>query len=256
VLNSVSDNPSAPRLSIVIPAYNEEDRLRDSLVQIADYLSRQPYTYDAIVSDDGSKDTTVNLAESFASDHPWLRTIQHPDNHGKGMAVRRGMLEASGDYILMCDADLATPIEELDGFWRHIEEGADIVIASRPLRGSHLVRRQPIYREMAGRMLNLLVRMAAVPGIRDTQCGFKLFRGDVAHRLFSMSVREGWDFDIEILYLARRLGYRIVEVPVHWYHREGSKVNFLRDGIRMVIGLFRIRSRHVRIKGTVRNADR
>ncbi len=256
VSNNLSNNQSAPHLSIVIPVYNEEHRLHDSLVQIADYLRKQPYTYDVIVSDDGSNDSTVNLAESFATDHPWLRTIHHPDNHGKGMAVRRGMMEASGDYILMCDADLATPIEELDGFWPHIEEGADIVIASRPLRGSHLVRRQPIYRELAGRMLNLLVRIVAVPGIRDTQCGFKLFRRDVAHQLFSMSVREGWDFDIEILYLARRLGYRVVEVPVHWYHREGSKVNFLRDGIRMVIGLFQIRSRHLRTKGTVRHADR
>jgi len=255
-LNSIADKPTAPHLSIVIPAYNEQKRLHDSLVRIADYLSRQPYTYEVIVSDDGSTDTTLNLVESFASDHPWLRPIHHPDNHGKGAAVRRGVLEASGDYILMCDADLATPIEELDGFWRYMETGADIVIASRPLKESHLVRHQPLHREMAGRLFNLAVRIVAVPGIHDTQCGFKLFRREVAHRLFSISVREGWDFDIEILYLAQRLGYRVVEAPVHWYHREGSKVSMLRDGLRMLVGLARIRIRHARIKGTVRHADR
>lgn len=256
MLDSIVIERAVPHLSIVIPAYNEEKRLHESLVEIANYLSRRPYTYEVIVSDDGSTDSTLNLAESFASYHPWLKVLHHADNHGKGAAVRRGMLEAIGEYILMCDADLATPIEELDGFWQHIEDGADIVIASRPLKGSHLVRRQPIHREIAGRAFNLAVQLVAVPGIHDTQCGFKLFRREAAHRLFSISVREGWDFDIEILYLARRLGYRIVEVPVHWYHREGSKVSMLRDGARMLVGLIAIRMRHAGGKGTVRHADR
>ncbi len=254
-MNSILDKSSTPHLSIVIPAYNEEDRLHDSLVQLEDYLTRQPYAFEVIVSDDGSTDSTLALAESFASNHPWLKTLHHADNHGKGAAVRRGVLDATGDYILMCDADMATPIEELDGFWKHIEAGADVVIASRPLKGSHLVRRQPIYREIAGRMFNLAVQAIAVPGIHDTQCGFKLFRREAAHTLFSISVHEGWDFDIEILYLARRLGYRIAEVPVHWYHRDGSKVSMLRDGLRMLAGLVAIRLQHIRVKGTARHAD-
>lgn len=255
-MNSILDKVATPHLSVVIPAYNEESRLIESLVQIADYLQRQAYTFEVIVSDDGSTDSTLALAEGFAVDHPWLKPLHNPENHGKGAAVRLGMLEAAGDYVLMSDADNATPIEELEGFWRHVDDGADIVIASRPLKGSHLVRRQPIYREMAGRLFNLAVQLIAVRGIHDTQCGFKLFRRETARRLFSMSVRDGWDFDIEILFLARRLGYRITEVPVHWYHREGSKVSMLRDGLRMLAGLIGIRVQHMKVKGAVRNADR
>lgn len=254
-MDNTLDNSSSPHLSIVIPAYNEEKRLHDTLIQIADYLSRQSYAYEVIVSDDGSTDSTLSLAESFASDHPWLKVIHHPDNHGKGAAVQRGMLEAAGEYVLMCDADLATPIEELDGFRKYMEAGADVVIASRPLRESQLVRRQPIYREMAGRAFNLAVQIMAVPGIHDTQCGFKFFTREAAQQLFSMSVRQGWDFDIEILFLARRFGYRIAEVPVHWYHRDGSKVHMLRDGMRMLAGIAVIRMQHRKAKGPARNAD-
>lgn len=250
------EKTATPRLSIVVPAYNEEMRLQESLLQIADYVGRQPYASEVIVSDDGSTDSTRQLAETFAADRPWLRVIGERSNRGKGAAVRSGVLQTKGEFVLMCDADLATPIEELDSFWAHIEAGADIVIASRPLKGSHLVRRQPLHREMAGRMFNVAVQLLAVRGIHDTQCGFKLFRGETAQRLFSMSVRDGWDFDIEILYLARRLGYKIAEVPVHWYHRDGSKVRMLRDGMHMLAGIIAIRMQHFRIKGTARNADR
>ena len=254
-MSSSRNEPLRPRLSIVIPAYNEEARLSDSLDRIAEYVAGRDYTCEAIVSDDGSTDATLVIAEDFAERHPWLRPLHNPDNLGKGSAVRLGVLDASGDYVLMCDADLATPIEELDSLWKHIESGADIAIASRPLRESHLVRRQPIYREVAGRLFNLAVRVAAVPGIHDTQCGFKLFRGEAARRLFGLSRRDGFDFDIEILYLARRLGYRIAEVPVRWYHREGSKVSMLRDGLRMLAGLLRIRLMHARVEKTVRDAE-
>lgn len=256
LLNNQPEETPTPRLSIVVPAYNEEQRLQGSLLQIAEYVGRQSYTSEVIVSDDGSTDATSQLAEALAAQHPWLRIIREPSNRGKGAAVRNGVLQARGEFVLMCDADLATPIEELDNFWACIELGADVVIASRPLKASHLVRRQPLYREMAGRMFNLAVQLFAVWGIRDTQCGFKLFRGETARRLFSMSVRDGWDFDIEILYLARRLGYRIVEVPVHWYHRDGSKVRMLRDGMCMLAGIAAIRWHHLRIKGTARDADR
>jgi len=255
-VNDLHNEAPSPHLSIVIPAYNEEKRILDSLVRIADYLSEQSYTYEALVSDDGSTDHTLDVAETFASSHPWLRTLRHAHNRGKGYAVRRGILEAAGEHILICDADLATPIEELDAFWSHLAEGADIVIASRPLRESHLVRRQPIYREMAGRMFNLLVQAVAVPGIHDTQCGFKLFRREAALSIFPLCSRNGFDFDIEALYLARRLGYRIVEAPVRWYHRPGSKVNLMRDGAGMLVGLLKIRMQHTKLKRTARHESR
>lgn len=237
-------NDDAPHLSIVIPAYNEESRIAPSLEKVAEYLSAQGYTYEAIVVDDGSLDGTAKVCQAFASARAWLKVLRRETNHGKGFAVREGVLNTSGDFILICDADLATPMEELDGFWRFMDEGADIVIASRPLRGSHLVKRQPFYRELAGRVFNLLVRAAAVRGIHDTQCGFKLFRREAAQSIFPLCLLNGFGFDIEVLHVAQRLGFRIVEAPVSWYHKPGSKVRLLRDGLRMIVDLFRIRLRH------------
>ena len=231
-------------MSIVIPAYNEESRIAASLEKIAEYLGSQTYTYETIIVDDGSIDGTLKLCRAFASAHPWLKVIHCETNHGKGSAVREGIIKAAGDYVLICDADLATPIEELDGFWRFIEDGADIVIASRPLKASHLVKRQPIYREFAGRALNLAVQAMAVRGIHDTQCGFKLFRREAAQRIFTLCRLDGWGFDIEALHIAQKLGFRIKEAPVHWRHMPGSKVSLLRDGACMLIDLFKIRFRH------------
>lgn len=233
-----------PYLSIVIPAYNEAKRIAASLDKIADYLSAQKYTYEALVVDDGSTDGTAEVCRAIASSHPWLEVLRYLVNRGKGHAVRAGVLAVGGEHVLICDADLATPIEELDGFWRFFEEGADIVIASRPLRESHLVKRQPLYREFAGRFFNLLVRAVAVRGIHDTQCGFKLFRGEAARAIFPLCSLSDFGFDIEVLHVAQRLGFRIREAPVHWYHRPGSKVRLLRDGLRMLLDLFRIRLRH------------
>ena len=233
-----------PYLSIVIPAYNEAKRIAISLDRIADYLGARTYTYEALVVDDGSTDGTLEICREFASRHEWLKVLHFSVNHGKGHAVRRGVLEAEGEHILICDADLATPIEELDRFRRFLGEGADIVIASRPLRDSHLVERQPLYREFAGRMFNLLVRAVAVRGIHDTQCGFKLIRREAAHSVFPLCSLNGFSFDIEALHVAQRLGFRIKEAPVHWYHKPGSKVKLLRDGMRMFLDLFRIRVRH------------
>jgi len=233
-----------PYLSIVIPAYNEAKRIAASLDKIADYLSAQKYTYEALVVDDGSTDGTAEVCRAIASSHPWLEVLRYPANRGKGHAVRAGVLAVGGEHVLICDADLATPIEELDGFWRFFEEGADIVIASRPLRESHLVKRQPLYREFAGRVFNLLVRAVAVRGIHDTQCGFKLFRGEAARAIFPLCSLNDFGFDIEVLHVAQRIGFRIREAPVHWHHRPGSKVRLLRDGLRMLLDLFRIRLRH------------
>lgn len=238
-------NESAKKhLSIVIPAYNEEQRIAGTLARIAEYMERQSYSFEVLVVDDGSTDRTSMACEEFAAHHPWCRLIRLPRNRGKGFAVRTGVLEAAGEYILMCDADLATPIEELDGFWALIEDKADIVIASRPLRESKLVKRQPLYREWAGRALNTLVRAIAVPGIHDTQCGFKMFTRRSARCIFPYCTLDRFSFDIEVLHLARRMGFQIREAPVHWYHVPGSKIRFLRDGLGMIVDLLRIRLRH------------
>lgn len=245
-----------PYLSIVIPAYNEEARITESLNEIADYLSSKDYTYEVVVTDDGSTDRTLEICREFAADHPWLRVIPCETNRGKGYAVRTGVVSATGEHVLLCDADLATPMEELDGFWRCVQDGADIVIASRPLRESHLVKRQPLHRELAGRAFNLAVRMLAVRGIHDTQCGFKLFSREAAQTIFPVCTLNGFSFDIEVLHIAQRLGLHIREVGVHWYHRPGSKVRLLRDGTRMVRDLLKIRLRHLDLHKDARNESR
>jgi len=229
-----------PHLSVVIPAYNEEGRISESLDRIAAYLGAQAYTYAVLLVDDGSTDRTLETCRAFAAEHSWLEVVHYPVNHGKGFAVRMGVLSAAGENILICDADLATPIEELDGFWRYLDGGADIVIASRPLRESHLVKHQPIYRELAGRTFNLAVRALAVRGIHDTQCGFKLFRREAVQSIFPHCLLNRFSFDIEVLHIAQRLGFRIKEAPVHWYHRPGSKVKLLRDGLGMLLDLLKV----------------
>ena len=240
----LQNETGVPHLSVVIPAYNEEERISTSLQAIGGYLGDQSYTYEVLVVDDGSTDRTIEICRAFASEHGWPKALHYPVNHGKGFAVREGVLNSAGEHVLMCDADLATPIEELDGFWQFLEEGADIVIASRPLRDSHLVKRQPFYREFAGRAFNLVVRALAVRGIHDTQCGFKLFRREAAQSIFPLCSLTGFSFDIEVLHIAQKLGLDVKEAPVHWYHVAGSKVNLLRDGLRMLLDLFRVRLRH------------
>jgi len=193
------------------------------------------------VVDDGSTDQSVSVAEDFAKSHSNVRVIRYAPNRGKGFAVRTGILEAQGDYILFSDADLATPIDELKSLMKEILAGQDIAIASRAVHGSRLVVRQPWYREFAGRSFNLVVQALAVPGIHDTQCGFKLFKRIPAKAVFARCVEDGFAFDIEALFIARKLGYVIVEVPVHWMHRDESKVRLFRDATRMLIAILRIR---------------
>lgn len=243
----LQDTERTPRLTIVIPAYNEEERLADTLMAIHEYLQKKDYSSEIIVVDDGSEDATADICNKFASGHEWTRCLQSDRNHGKGHAVREGVLNSRGEFILICDADLATPIEELDAFWPWIDQGVDVVIASRPLRDSQLVRRQPFYRELAGRAFNLAVQLLAVPGIQDTQCGFKLMTRKAGLEIFSLCTLEGFSFDIEMLFLANRLGYKTKECAVHWYHRPGSKVRVLRDGLRMLGDLVTIRLRHNRL---------
>ena len=242
-----TSNP--PFLSIVVPAYNEEKRIGESLKGICHYLAENPYTYEILVVDDGSKDKTLEICRAFAENGPPLRVVRYPVNRGKGFAVRTGMMEAAGENLLLCDADLATPMEELDRFLDYRNEGFDIVIASRPLKESHLVRHQPLYREWAGRAFNHVVRTFAVRDIHDTQCGFKLFSREAARSIFPICLLDGFSFDIEVLHIAQRLGFRIKEAPVHWYHMAGSKVHFVRDGFLMLLDVFRIAFAHRRLQG-------
>jgi len=226
-----------PFLSIIIPAHNEENRLPSTLEQVFTFLGGQPYAAEVLVVENGSWDRTLEIAEGFAAQHKNLRVI-HVEGRGKGLAVQRGMLEAQGEYLMMCDADLSMPIEEITKFLP-AGEPYDIAIASREARGA--VRYdEPPYRHLGGRAINLIIRLLILPGLNDTQCGFKCFRAAVAQDLFRRQTLPGWSFDIEVLFIARRHGYRIREVPIHWYYRAESKVNAVRDALRMIRDIFRI----------------
>lgn len=225
-------------LSIVIPAHNEELRLPRALRQVFSFLEKQTYSAEVIVAENGSSDRTLELAQKFASRHSNLVVI-HEEHAGKGNAVRRGVLEARGEYRFICDADLSMPITELVKFLPPALNDFDIAIASREAPGA--VRyNEPPYRHWGGRAINLVIRSLILPGLNDTQCGFKCFRADVAEKIFSQQTLGGWSFDIEVLYLARKKRMVIKEVPVHWYFDADSKVNAVRDALRMIGDIFRI----------------
>lgn len=232
---------SEPRLAVIIPAYNEEQRILPTLERVREYLSSQPYTWSVTLISDGSKDGTVELAQGFAKENPGFGVISYSPNRGKGYAVRKGMLDVEGEVILFSDADLAAPIEEVEKLMAHMEQGADVAIGSRPLKESNLEIHQPWYREMMGRSFNLAVQLLAIRGIKDTQCGFKTFTRKAARDVFSRCKLDGFSFDFEALMIARDLGYRIDEVPIRWRHQEGSKVVLMRDGPRMLRDLVKLR---------------
>jgi dolichyl-phosphate beta-glucosyltransferase len=226
-----------PFLSIIIPAHNEQKRLPSTLEQIFHFLEKQPFTAEVIVVENGSSDRTYEVARDFAKRHASLSVIQ--SEKGKGAAVQRGMLTARGEYRFMCDADLSMPVDEIVKFLPPTLPDFDIAIASREARGA--VRfNEPSYRHWGGRGINFLIQTLILPGLNDTQCGFKCFQAEVAEDLFKRQTLDGWSFDIELLYIARRHGYRIVEIPIHWYHFSDSKVSALRDAVRMIQDIFRI----------------
>lgn len=230
----------SPALSIVVPAFNEERRLPDSLGLVAAYVAsgRPPSPVEVIVVDDGSSDGTVAAAEEAARRCGLaVRVLRHPANRGKGAAVRTGALAAGGRLVLVTDADLSTPIEELD---KLLSAGTAVAIGSRGVDASLVKERQPLYRVAMGKLFNLLVRLLAVGGIRDTQCGFKLFSREAAQEVFSRATVDRFAWDVEALLLARRLGYAIAEVPVLWFHKEDSRVS-LGGGAQAYLELFRIR---------------
>jgi len=216
-------------ISIVIPAYNEQVRLPDTLRRVERYLQETNWAFhEILIVDDGSTDGTFDAAMNFAGTKPNIRLLRNPGNRGKGFSVRHGMLEARGEWRLFSDADLSTPIEELEKLWSAVAQGRNqVAIGSRALDRSLIGVHQPGFRETMGRIFNAVVRAATGLSISDTQCGFKLFRGNVAEEVFSRQTLERFGFDAEVLYIAARRGYSIAEVPVRWNHVEGSKVGML-----------------------------
>lgn len=231
----------SPYLSIIIPAYNEENRLQSALTQVLDFIERQSFESEVLVVENGSLDRTLQIAQKFASEHFQFRAI-HEKERGKGRAVKRGMLEAEGEFRFMCDADLSMPVTEISRFLPPTLTEFDIAIASREAPGA--VRYdEPAYRHLGGRAVNVMIRLLALPNLFDTQCGFKCFRAAVAEDLFGHSSLSGWSFDVEILYLARLRGYKVIEVPITWYFSADSKVSPLKDALRMGWDILRMRWR-------------
>ena len=231
-------------LSIVIPAYNEEKRLGTTLQKIHAYLNQKDYDYEVIVVDDGSADKTKDVAlDSPLSQAGRLKFLQNDGNQGKGFSVKRGILAASGDHILFSDADLSTPIGEVERFLSFINNGFDIIIGSRG-KGADIRVRQPFYREYMGRFYNKLVQLFAIKGFMDTQCGFKLFKKDIAKEIAPLLKIKGFSFDVEMLYLAAKKGYKIKEVPVTWINSPASRVHPVIDSCRMFVELLSIKRMH------------
>ena len=227
-----------PLLSIVIPVHNEENRLPQALEKIVPFLRAQPYPAEIIVVENGSEDRTLELAQEAAREIPFLHVF-HEEARGKGLAVKRGMLEAVGAYRFICDVDLSMPIEEVNKFIPPALD-APVAIGSREADGA--VRyNEPQYRHFIGRIFNTMVRSLTLPGLQDTQCGFKCFRADVANEVFPLQSLGGMSFDVEVLFIARRKGYKIVEVPINWYFNADSRVRLVDDSLNMALDLFTIR---------------
>jgi len=226
------------QLSVVIPARNEADRLPATLQEVSRYLASLGLHWEVVVVDNASTDATVRLVEEFASNNPGVRLMREP-RPGKGAALRKGVLAAQGEVVLFSDADLSCPIEEEKKLRQALEKGYDIAIASRRLPESEVER--ALGRRLMSTLFNCAVQLLALPGIRDSQCGFKAFRGEAAKRLFAAGKIDGFAFDVEILFLARRIGCRIAEVPVRWKQAGGTRVQALRDAARMVRDILRLR---------------
>jgi dolichyl-phosphate beta-glucosyltransferase len=236
-----------PAISVVVPAYDEERRIERMLLEALAYFRQRGLAAEILVVDDGSRDHTSGVVGRLGRTWPELRLIRLAQNHGKGYAVRTGVVNAIGSSVLLADADGATPIAELVRLEQALASGHDVAVGSRAVprdAGVHVERRW--YRHVMGRTFHWLVETMAVKGVRDTQCGFKLFRGAVAHDLFSRMRMAGFSFDVEVLLMAQRRGYLVAEVPINWVHQPGSKVNVVRDSIRMAADLIAIRTNCLR----------
>jgi dolichyl-phosphate beta-glucosyltransferase len=228
-------------ISVVIPAFNEGGRILPTLRMIDDYLRDNAHRYEIIVVDDGSSDNTLEVVRGEGERLKHIRLISNEINRGKGFSVRRGVLSAHHDLVLISDADLSTPIEEVAKFLPWVEKGYDVVIGSRALRESDIIRKQPWYRQTMGKTFNVIVRTIVLGGFRDTQCGFKMFSAAAGKKVFESLKTERFAFDVEALLRAKKIGYRIKEVPVRWVNSPQSRVRVLRDSVRMFLDLVCIR---------------
>lgn len=228
-----------PYLSIIIPALNEEHRLPRSFEQIDAFLATQEYTAEVVVVDNGSTDNTAQFVRDYAQDHPYVRLIELTER-GKGLAVRAGMLQAHGDYRFICDADLSMPIEEISKFLAPEHANCDLVIGSREGKGAQRIG-EPEYRHVMGRVLNWIVKLTAVYQFEDTQCGFKLFTAEAAEDLFSVQQMNGIGFDVEIIFIALRRGYRIADQPITWYYDADSRMRLIQDSLHILVEIWQIR---------------
>jgi dolichyl-phosphate beta-glucosyltransferase len=230
-----------PRYSIVIPAYNEGARIPATLDSVISCVRSRGWNAEILVVNDGSSDNTAQVVLEIAKSAPELRLIQNPGNRGKGYSVRSGILQAQGEIVMFTDADLSSPIEEAERLFAAIAAGADIAIGSRWLESSRQTHRQPLYRQVFGRCFNAVTRAIMQLPFADTQCGFKAFTRHAAQTVFQLQTIERWGFDPEILFIALKRGFRVVEVPVSWAHDERTRMSYLRDGITMLEELVRVR---------------
>lgn len=231
-------------LSVVIPAYNESRRLPAALIDIIDYLENGPSNWEIVVVDDGSRDGTAAIVKKFEKIRGQIRLIQLPKNYGKGHAVKTGVLNTKGKLVLFCDADGATPIAEIERLKSAITKGADLAFGSRALKSEETAVKTSWYRKYPGRIFNFLVNLVVLPGVKDTQCGFKLFTAEAVQKIFPKQTADRWSFDVEILLIARKIGLNAAEVSVNWTNVPGSKVNLLTDSIKMARDMFIFRWRH------------
>ncbi len=230
---------TTPLLSIIIPAYNEEQRLPDSLAQVDRFIAAQSYPIEVIIVNNNSRDNTLKIAQDFAASHTYTRVLNEP-RQGKGVAVRTGMLNGSGEYLFICDADLSMPIEEVNKFLPPAIDRYDVAIASREVKGAQRIG-EPQYRHLMGRVFNLIVRVLAIPHIQDTQCGFKVFQRNAARDVFALQTIDGWGFDVEVLFIALKRKYKLIEVPIPWYYKPQTKISPIRDSIEMVWEVLKVR---------------
>jgi len=244
--NEIKDLAAHPRLSIVIPAYNESARIDGTLSRVMWCVEERGWDAEVLVVDDGSSDDTPAIVQKWMQRYPRLHMVRNPGNRGKGYSVRNGLLQAAGEIVMFTDADLSSPIEEAELLIAAIDNGADVAIGSRWLDRQKQTTHQPLYRRFFGRCFNKVTRWVMGLPFKDTQCGFKAFKRDAAQTIFRLQTIERWGFDPEILFIARKLKYKIDEVPVTWGHDARSRLSYLKDGMKMLEDMARIRSNSLR----------
>ncbi|MFH1593069.1 MAG: dolichyl-phosphate beta-glucosyltransferase [Candidatus Omnitrophota bacterium] len=228
-------------VSVIVPSYNEEELIEKTVNEIHAYLSKNSDKFEIILVDDGSTDSTLYIATTLSRKLPNIKVLSNNVNCGKGYSVRKGMLEATSEYALFTDADLSTPIDELDRFIPHFNNGAEIIIGSRALKNSRVIVRQSLLRKFMGNVFNVLAQLILCRGIKDTQCGFKCFKSEIGRKLACLQRTSGFAFDAEILFLAKKHGYKVHEVPVTWRNRKNSRVTLVMSPVAMFLDLLRIR---------------